>query len=259
MNQRTCLAKGQLVNHQHWLPTHPAEYNPNGSILPAVGCNRLWCEECGLWVRVIQGVELRPRTQTDLHVLYQTDAPMDNPDVAPSALSNLYLCRCHAHNEHATRLIDDDDYLHPFTPPWHCVGHPAMTFPGELDGVHLSLDDPLDSLVADLLAARAPLNIHPSHSTLAGFQAVRVYRLLDGAEARGRWASTVARHLLADDLEIRRGVLGFYRLEPAAAGVEELLRLRYKRKIWDQPDPVDPRVTLRWTLKLALDAICREK
>ena len=259
MNQRTCFAKGQLISKHHWLPDHPAEYNPNGSIVPAVGCNRLWCEGCGLWVRVIQGAELRPRTQPDLQALYQTEAPMDNPDVAPSLLSNLYLCPCHAHNEHTTRLIDDDDYLHPFAPPWSCAGHPAMAFPGELDGVHLNLDDPLDPLVIDLLAARVPINIHPILHLLAGFQAVRVYRLLDEAEVRGRWASTVARHLLSDDLAIRRGALGFYRLEPAAAGVEELRRLRYKRKIWDQPDPVDPRVTLRWTLKLALDAIDREK
>ena len=258
MNQRTCLAKGQLVSHQHWLPTHPAEYNPTGSILPAVGCNRLWCEACGLWVRVIAGAELRPRTTTDLTSLYISPDPQQFPGITPAG-SNLYLCFCHAHNEHATRLIDDDDYLHPFAPRWHCAGHPAMTFPGELDGVSLSLDEPLDPLVTTLLAARAPVWLHPSHRTLAGFQAVRVYRLLDEAEARKRWARCVARHLLADDLEIRRGALGFYRLEPAAAGVEELLRLRYKRKIWDQPDPVDPRVTLRWTLKLALDAIYREK
>lgn len=69
----------------------------------------------------------------------------------------------------------------------------------------------------------------------------------------------MARQLLDDDLIVRRGAVGFYRLESEAEGVALLLQLRHKRKLWDEPDPVDPSVTLRWTLQLALDAIRRKK
>lgn len=134
-----------------------------------------------------------------------------------------------------------------------------MTFPSELDDWRIDLTKPLDLLVRDLLAARAPMNIHPDTVNLAGFQAVRVYRLLNEPEVRERWANCVAQQMLDDDLIVRRGAVGFYRLEPEAEGVATLLQLKHKRKLWDEPDPVDPRVTLRWTLQLALDAIRRKK
>lgn len=77
MTGRTCFAKGQLVSQAHWIPTNLAEYNSTGSIVPAIGCNRLWCSGCETWVRVIEGVYLRPQTSPDLASLHDATSPLE--------------------------------------------------------------------------------------------------------------------------------------------------------------------------------------
>jgi len=254
-----CFARGMLVGARHWVPADPCEFAPGDSILPAVGCNRLRCTDCGAFVRNLPGLGRATGASLDPVALFESSAPAQLAGVVPDTLVRLYVCRCRLHGEHVTRLLETDDALRGVGLPWACAGHPAARFPLRLDGALIDPAPPLDDLVDDLLCARIPAALHPAIRDLAGFQAVRIHRLLDAAETRHALADGVADRLTHPDPLRRRGALGFYRLVPLARGAETVIALRHRRSLWSVADPCDPQIALRQTLRLAIDAIERAR
>lgn len=238
-----------LVGGSDWIPEDPFEWAPSDSILPAVGCNNLRCDGCGERVRALCGVALpRDMSRAQIYVA----APENLP---PDAAARLYACRCQAVGIYAPQSLDSPWTMRSLDLPWTCAGHPPAPRPLSLDGDRIPLDLMLPT-TRELLAARLPTAPHAAIRDLAGFQAVRVMRLVDDRQGRDLDAC-VAQCLTDPDPAVRRGALGFCRLVPEGSAAAQLWLLRARRKLWAAPDPTAPSFTLRHTLRLALDAIER--
>jgi len=235
-----CYARGMLVSPQHWVPANQVEYGGSDSILPAVGCNRLFCARCNSPVRCIGGRVTVDATAIKTADIYAASEAELHYSLGIDASVNLYVCRCRGHAERATAVIAAADDFRPLNLPWACAGHTPVSWPLDLGG--LCIDAPIvaDALVADPLCARVPVRVHPAIATLAGFQAVRLARLPAAADY-ARLAAQVASMLVHADPGVSRGGLGFYRLMPDAFGFQRLLELRHRRAIWSRRDPVDQR------------------
>lgn len=247
---RVCFGRGMLVGADYWVPSDPFEFAPANSILPAIGCNSLRCERCGEPPKGRRGFSTRAG-MTDGGAYEAVDA-----DLRPDRAALLYACRCQRHVEYATRHLDDFETLRPLDLPWSCGGHPLPPWPLTLSGDPIDLDSRFEATVRALLCAALPAEVEPPIRDLAGFQAVRVFRLLDVRRQNALDASVSA---LLDDPDplIRRGAIGFYRILPTNPGAETVLALRRRRSLWSAPDPIEPTRTLQHTLRLALDAIER--
>jgi hypothetical protein len=111
-----CADGGNLVGMQHWLPAHLFDYDW-GLTYPQIGCNNLHCCRC---------------TQTVTAT-------------AASESYRRYNCACTEDTLHTLKVIGQvEGYPGPEAlrdpPPgtWACAGHPALTVPADLDGVHIS-------------------------------------------------------------------------------------------------------------------------
>ncbi len=247
---RVCFGRGMLVGADYWLPSDLFELAPDDSVLPAVGCNCLRCEHCGEGVTVRRGRKAPTGAAAEgLFEAAEADLPIDR-------VARLYACRCRYHVEYGTQHLDDFDTMRPLRLPWACGGHPLPPWPLTLSGDLIDLDPPFAATVRALLGATLPAEVEPSIGQLAGFQAVRVFRLLDARRQRALDASVST--LLEDaDPVTRRGALGFYRILPANPGASAVLALRRRRSLWSHPDPSRPTGTLQDALRLTLDAIER--
>ncbi len=252
-----CFARGMLVSCRHWIPRDAIEYGATESILPAVGCNRLHCHDCGAALRVLPGWCPSAHAQVPAEQVYLAADPAAVAGLERDSLANLYACRCCLHAERNTQSLESIDDRRMLDLPWACAGHPRAQWPAQLDGDRIDLDVDLHGTARMLLLARLPRNPHPAIATLPGFQAVRVYRLLESSSVRAALTASVCGNLTDPDPRLRKAALGYCRLLPRASGVERVLTLRHKRLLWAAVDPDESQRTLRHTLRLALDAIER--
>jgi hypothetical protein len=247
-----------LVSRLHWIPANPIEYGASASILPAIGCNRIRCDACGEWVRVVHGRAPSDGNPIAPASTYATAAAQLDSMLSIDGLANLYLCRCRWHAERSTQWIEGADDFRPLDLPWRCAGHPQPAWPLHLDGIVIESPWVAETMIERLLRGDDAGRWHPAIAPVAGFGAVRLARLL-GASAQRDFAARVAAMLTHAETAVRHGALGFYRLLPAAQGFERVLQLRHKRTLWSAPDPTAPERSLRWTLRLTLDAIEAQK
>lgn len=257
--QHTCYARGMLVSCRHWIPADAVEYGADDSILPAVGCNRLQCHDCGSVVRVLSGICCAAQADVSAMQVYRAADPAAVAGLEPDSLANVYVCQCRLHAERSTQSLESIDDRRMLDLPWACTGHPAAQWPVRLDGDRIDLDTDLDGTVCALLRGDLPRIVHPAIAVLPGFQAVRVYRLLDSGAVRTRLDDSVCMRLTDPDARLRKAALGFYRLLPRARGADQVWALRRKRSLWNVSDPDHAELTLQRSLRFALDAIERSR
>ncbi len=137
-----CARSGYLVDATSTLPTDATDLGVEG--LPVVGCSNIRCQRCGATVRNVTGIGFRTRDDVapaELAALYGVADLASAPLLAPTHPDyRLYLCRCSRWLESSHHACDepDPDVLTDPQLPWGCAGHPAVTYPHDLDGVPLA-------------------------------------------------------------------------------------------------------------------------
>jgi hypothetical protein len=120
-----CEDGGMMVGARERIPEDPAErYTSDKGI---VGCNRIFCDRCSVWVKNIAGRKLDVSTMSrdDLRALYDAVAggsgassPLLTPTLAE--LARFYVCRCGWDWTNGIKWLSDSE-----RDGWHCAGHPA--------------------------------------------------------------------------------------------------------------------------------------
>jgi hypothetical protein len=209
---RFCHPYPELVGPRYWLPAELFEF---GWASP-VGCNGLRCARCGEPVR---------------------------SEVLPGDEDRRYDCACTQHDEAGVTAVggDADDLYPPALAEWVCGGHPDLTLPATLDGVHLDSGTDWEGLAAD--ATRTPPFV-PPHVAMGAVWLTRLYRLL-GAE-KPLLSRAVAGLLDSADPRLVRGAYLFFHNERTAEGAELLAPSVAARRDWldTVPNPDEPSVSL---------------
>ena len=126
-----CHYKGYLVNGKSDIPTDIAERDTE--FLPAIGCSRLRCLECGEQVRNVAGVAFATKEDIDtdtMSALYDLSDLLMSPLIhRTSDVWRLYICRCHRWLETDNTALAPPDHDDSADRPWYCEGHPQMALP----------------------------------------------------------------------------------------------------------------------------------
>ncbi len=262
---RRCASGGLAVGTDDWLPATPFDRD-FGALFPPVGCNRLTCTRCG--ARVASWPELAASSATDPALLYAALDPRSAPGVEPRpGIWRLYACRCRflttaAPMGFGSGTVPDQslaDLVDP-APEWTCSGHPALSWPCEIDGIRLDDATDLDALVEGTLAGRLPASAPwtTTRTERPAFWLARVCAALAPAPApaAARLAELVARRLESEDPRVLRHAWAFFEHLPDAAGAERLAGAFSRRK--DRLGAlVDPLVGKTPMIRFAVDALLR--
>lgn len=135
MNQKEhpqCIDCGYLVDIELELPTDPKIFYADTARF--VGCNRVWCHNCGQFVRQWGGYYLKSKreglqpTYDELRILYETKNPEHSPFLYTKrfGVGRVYACLCHAQEIVGAYAMNTDAYLFGYPATWACAGHPQL-------------------------------------------------------------------------------------------------------------------------------------
>jgi hypothetical protein len=213
MNLIFCRPAGSLIGAKGWLPNEPFDY-----AWGRFGCNRLTCNACGQLVR--------------------TRISSLDPD------ARHYECACQQYDAYGYHLLGaDDGYIHAFVTAWACAGHPEFHLPSVLDGIRITADDRLVTVVTTGLRRPpfvAPEIDHPS------FWVERLYRLLQQPDHRRMVGEAVAGALATSDPSSVRSAIDFFIQLPDAPGAEHIaiVAQNERGRLESMVDPTSPRANL---------------
>jgi len=225
---RFCVGDGSLVTMQQWLPTQPFDYDW-GRIHPRIGCSNIRCSACGQTVRATPWSEY----------------------------SREYKCACTAHLADSFLSLGEADGYRGMSamerpPPgaWRCAGHPALTVPCDLDGVHVS---PERLVEVARVGFESPSFVPPETSGHSIWVS-RLYWILPAA-LRPALGEAVATLVLDSDPRISVRAMRFFWDQSEASGSERLTAIArdHGARLATIADPDHPGRTVEDELLTALE------
>lgn len=221
-----CAQNGLLVRSSGVFPedSHIFGYASNAD---SIGCNRLRCTSCLAFVRQRPKTEIKPGLSPDPAHLYETEDWSRLGELKPDKHGRLYACRCTSWVEYGTTSLAEDDSMRP-TPPWGCGGHPPITLPWDLDGIHLEPTTDAARLARDVLSRRrVPPRALEGEKAIPSRWLVKLVLLLGGSTNATDMAALVSPAVAAVLGErpspvIRNEVIDFFGNFPVASGWEKL-------------------------------------
>lgn len=207
-----CAPGASLVGPRLWLPKEAFDVGWGD-----VGCNRLWCVQCGVWV---------------------------DTEILKGQLFRSYRCPCQAQEVAGYRRLSAHAVkARASGAPWICGGHPPLALPHVLDGVALTETADYGELVARALVA--PPFVAPGFKGTS-FWVRRLYSVIPGEALKAKVGEAVAAQLWSDDADAVLAALEFYFSFPHAAGGEQLAQVgrEDRERLVTLRDPEDPTESL---------------
>ena len=188
-----CGDTGYLVDSSTAIPVDPTDVHVDG--LPLIGCSRIWCRHCKVYVRQMPGLWFRGRPPKDPSALFAMTDLAASPLLEKVTIPmRLYLCKCSSWTENSRHMLStppqDLDPAHDPTMPWQCNGHPKITPTYDVDGAELRSDTDVAAVATRVLDGWLPPRVREPdrHRWLC-----RLYMRLDPAHAHAIPEAALAR------------------------------------------------------------------
>jgi hypothetical protein len=123
MAEQLCDEGGMMVGAKRTLPSDIREHCKKGG--PIIGCNRLYCDTCGSWLRNVAGakIDVAEMSRAEHERFYEeigqgiTAWPFLTTNIS-GELFRVYACRCDWDQTSGIKWLYQSE-----RDGWHCAGH----------------------------------------------------------------------------------------------------------------------------------------